>query len=132
MYKQRLPIAGLIALLSVIVLPVQAATGSGLAITTVNSSRAHPEEIAYSATSDGFEVWGTVRSRFHNGRIWGHVDVVFADDNGEILESGSSKLRRITYSNKHQHRVAFKALFNELPTGATHMQVSHHVGTEGH
>lgn len=119
--------ASLIALLSIIALPVQVAAGNGLTITTVSSSRASPEEITYSTTEDGFEVQGVIKRQFHNGRIRGHLDIAFVDANGEIVESGSSKPRRINYFNKHLHRVAFKALFDELPAGTT----THHIGTEG-
>ncbi|MCF6283170.1 MAG: hypothetical protein L3J28_13370 [Candidatus Polarisedimenticolaceae bacterium] len=132
MYKQISPKASLIILLSAIILPVQVAAKTGLTVTAINSARAYPVEITYSTTSDGFEVRGAVRSRFHNGRIRGHVDLSFTDANGQTLNSGSSKLRRINASNKHQHRVAFKALFNELPAGAATLQVTHHIGTEGH
>jgi len=132
MYKKILPKVSLIILLSAIILPVQAVAKTGLTVTTIDSARAYPVEIAYSTTSDGFEVRGAVRSRFHNGRIRGHVDVLFTDANGQTLNSGSSKLRRINFSNKHQHRIAFKVLFNELPAGAATLQVAHHIGTGGH
>jgi len=132
MYKQLSLIAGFIALFSIVVLPVQAAARTGLTVTTINSPRAHTEDIAYSTTNDGFEVRGTVKSRFHNGRIRGHVDVALVDASGKSLKSVSSKLRRVNYSNKHQHRVTFKVLFDELPIGAATLQVKHHVGSDGH
>jgi len=132
MHKQLSPITGLIVLLSIVTLSAQVAARSALAITTEDSIRGHLADIAYNTTEDGFEVRGVIKRRFHNGRIQGHVDVGFVDASGKILKSGSSKPRRINYSNKHQHRVAFKALFNELPVGAITLQVTHHIGTEGH
>lgn len=128
MYKQYRPIITFILLIALITLPLQAIAKEGLTIVAESSARAHPEEITYGATHDGFEVRGAVKSRFHNGRILGHVDVAFIDANGEILESGRSKLQRTNYSNKHQHRTTFRVLFKELPTGATTLLVRHHIG----
>lgn len=108
MYKHYSLIVSLIIWLAIIALPAQAAAGTGLTIVTENSARTHPEKIAYSTTSDGFEVQGAVRSRFHTGRIWGHVDVGLTDADGQILVVRAAKLRRIKHSNKTQYHVRFK------------------------
>ncbi len=128
MYKRYRPIIALTLLLAFTLLPIQAIAQSRLTIVTEDSARAHPEEITYGATPDGFEVRGSVKSRFHNGRILGHIDITFIDADGETLKSGRSKLQRSNYSNKHQHRTTFRVLFNELPAGSTTLQVRHHVG----
>ena len=131
MYQQHLPIAGRI-LFAATALPAQAAAEAGLTIVTENSIRAHPAEITYSVIRDRFEVQGVVRSRFHNGRILGHVDVALVDANGAVLESGRSELQKIHHANKHhQHRLDFKVLFNKLPADATTLRVRHHIGAEG-
>ncbi len=132
MHKQLYPIASLIVLLSIIALPAQVMAKSALTITTEGNTRAYLTDIVYNTTEDGLEVRGVIKRRFHNGRIRGHVDVAFVDASGKTLKSGSSKPKRINHSNKHQHRAAFKVLFNELPAGATTLQVVHHIGTEGH
>jgi hypothetical protein len=132
MHKKLYPIARLIVLFSMVTLTGQATARTGLAITTEGNSRAYLADIVYNTTEDGLEVKGVIKRRFHNGRIRGHVDVAFVDASGKILKSGSSKPKRINYSNKHQHRATFKILFNELPVGATTLQVVHHIGTEGH
>ncbi len=131
MYKQLSPIVGLIVLLSIATLPAQVTARTAPAITTEGSSRADLADIVYNTTEDGFEVRGIIKRRFHNGYIREHVDVAFVDANGKILKSGSSTPRRINYANKHQHRTAFKVLFDELPAGTAMLQVTHHIGAEG-
>ncbi len=132
MHKQFSPIVCLIILLSIVALPAQVIARTGLAITTEGDTRFHLADIVYNTTEDGLEVRGVIKRRQHNGRIRGHVDVAFVDASGKMLKSGSSKPRRANYSNKHQHRAVFKVLFDELPVGATTLQVTHHIGTEGH
>ncbi|MCF6282059.1 MAG: hypothetical protein L3J28_07585 [Candidatus Polarisedimenticolaceae bacterium] len=106
--------------------------GYGLSVMTEKTARGRPADIIYGKTADGFQVKGAVRSRFHNGRIRGHVDIELADADGKILKAGIAKLRRIHYSNKHQHRATFKALFDGIPPHATVLRIRHHVGTKGH